>query len=94
MVRTFVKHSDEAEEYPELTELPRTVFDVCRALEPFVERPDEYLRVLRKKLNKLRTAAEQFARDVPHISTHTNFEQAVVSILAVCDTLERLARMD
>jgi hypothetical protein len=94
MVRTFVKHSEEAEEFAELIELPRMVFDVCRALEHLANEPAEYLRTLRKKLRKLRAAAEQFARDVPQISTHTNFQQAVVSILAVCDALDRLARDD
>lgn len=94
MVRTFVKHSDEAEEFPELTELPRMVFDVCRAVEHLVDQPEEYLRILRKKLRKLRAAAEQFAHDAPIASTHTNFQQAVVSMLAVCAALERLAAQD
>lgn len=94
MVRTFVKHSDEAEEFPELTELPRMVFDVCRALEHLTDQPDEYLRILRKKLRKLRAAVEQFAHDAPLASTHTNFEQAIVSIRAATVALEELARVE
>ncbi|MFM7162307.1 MAG: hypothetical protein ACKO3P_18285, partial [Planctomycetaceae bacterium] len=39
MVRTFVKHSPEAEEFPELLELPRAVFDLSRALETRVADP-------------------------------------------------------
>ena len=33
MVRTFVKHSEVVEDFPELMHIVRTVFDTCRALE-------------------------------------------------------------
>lgn len=90
MVRTFVKHSDEAEEFPELVPLPRTVFDLCRAVEHLVNQPDQYLRVLRKKLSRFGQAIEQFAQDVPRISVHTNFQQAVISIRACHRQLREL----
>jgi hypothetical protein len=91
MVRTFVKHSDEAEEFPELLQLARTVFDLCRAVEHLVDRPDEYLRILRKKLTRLKRAVEQFAHDAPLASAHTNFQQAVISIDACHRELLTLA---
>jgi hypothetical protein len=90
MVRTFVKHSDEAEQFPELMQLVRTVFDTARALETRVDDPPGYLRMLRKKVGKLRRASEQFAQDAPQASTHTNFVQAVVSMRAAVDSLSRL----
>ena len=39
MVRTFVKHSDEVDDFPELNEMARTIFDVFRALETQVHDP-------------------------------------------------------
>ncbi|MFV0442970.1 MAG: amidohydrolase [Planctomycetaceae bacterium] len=82
MVRTFVKHCDEAEDFPELMQLPRTVFDLCRAVEHLIDRPEEYLRILKKKLARLRKGVEQFEHDAPLASTHTNFQQAAISIRA------------
>jgi hypothetical protein len=90
MVRTFVKHSDEAEQFPELMQLVRTVFDTARALETRVDDPPGYLRMLQKKLGKLRRASEQFALDAPQASTHTNFVQAVASMRGAVDSLSRL----
>jgi hypothetical protein len=50
MVRTFVKHSPQVEEFPELMEVARVVFDVTRALETRVNDPAAYLQMLRKKI--------------------------------------------
>ncbi len=94
MVRTFVKHSEEVEEFPELMGIVRAVFDTARALETRVEDPDAYLKMLRKKISKLRKAAEQFAVDAPLASGHTNFEQAVVSINACVDRLQAVLDRD
>ncbi len=82
MVRTFVKHSPEVEDFPELMEVVRVVFDTSRALETRVTDPAGYLQMLQKKLGKLRKAAEQFAHDAPRASDHTNFRQAVISLNA------------
>lgn len=90
MVRTFVKHSEEAEQFPELMQVVRTVFDTSRALETRVGDPAGYLRMLQKKLGKLRRASEQFAHDAPQASAHTNFVQAVISLRAAVTELERL----
>jgi hypothetical protein len=82
MVRTFVKHSTEVEDFPELMGIVRAVFDLSRAVEPRVGDPTEYFKMLDKKLPELKRAVEKFAIDAPHASTHTNFAQAVISIRA------------
>jgi len=88
MVRTFVKHAPEAEDFPELMEIARSVFDTSRALEVHVADPTAYLQTLRKKIGKLRQAADKFRNDAPLASTHTNFQQAVISIDACVGDLE------
>ena len=87
MVRTFVKHSEEAEDFPELMGVARSVFDLSMALESRAADEAAFRKMLSKKLPKLRKAAEQFAEDAPAASTHTNFQQAVVSIRAAVETL-------
>lgn len=93
MVRTFVKHSEVVEEFPELMQVVRTVFDVSRALECHVSDPDAYLNMLRKKIGKLRQAADQFRQDAPLASDHTNFRQAVISMDGCVAELEALVKM-
>lgn len=90
MVRTFVKHSEEVENFPELMNIVRTAFDTARALEPKADDPREYLATLRKKLPKLRAAADQFRVDSPHASDHENFRQAVISMDGCVEELERI----
>ncbi len=90
MVRTFIKHSEEVEDFPELMGIVRAVFDSSRALETRVEDPPGYLKMLRKKIGKLRKAVEQFREDAPQASAHTNFQQAVISIAACVDDLQSL----
>lgn len=90
MVRTFIKHSEEAEDYPELMEIVRTVFDASRALETRVADPPAYLQMLRKKFSKLKAATAQFAVDAPRISMHTNFAMAVRSMQICISELDEL----
>ena len=97
VVRAFVRHSDEVEDFPELGEIGRAVFDLSRALETRVDDPPAYFKMLEKKLGKFRTAIEKFAEDAPKASSHTNFAQCVVSIrgcvtgLAAClDEVKRV----
>ncbi len=92
MVRTFIKHSDEVEDYPELNELARTIFDIYRAVETQVDHPVDYFKVVRKKIGKLEAAAIQFQKDAWHASTHTNFQQAGVSALFIVEQLRELLR--
>jgi hypothetical protein len=90
MVRTFVKHSAEIEDFPELMGIVRAVFDLSRAVETRVGEPAEYFKMLDKKLPELRRAVEKFALDAPLASTHTNFAQAVISIRASTEELAGL----
>jgi hypothetical protein len=80
MVRTFIKHSPEVEDFPELMGITRSVFDLCLSVESRIGDPPAYIHQLRKKLPKLKKAAAQFALDAPLASDHTNFKQAVISI--------------
>ena len=93
MVRTFIKHSEEVEDYPELMEIVRTVFDASRALETRVNDPAAYLHMLRKKFSKLKAATEQFAVDAPRISMHTNFAMAVRSMRICIQDLAELLEL-
>ena len=88
MVRTFVKHSTEVEDFPELMAIVRNVFDLCRSVESRVADPRAYVHQLRKKLPKLKAATAQFAHDAPLASDHTNFRQAVISMQACVNDLE------
>lgn len=90
VVRTFVKHCEEVEDFPELMMLVRAVFDTARALETRIDDPAGYLRMLRKKWSKLQSAAQQFRTDALQASTHTNFQQAVISIEACVADLKFL----
>jgi hypothetical protein len=90
MVRTFVKHSPEVEDFPELMDIVRTVFDVSRALEAQLADPAAYLQTLRKKMGKIRAAADKFRVDAPLASAHTNFQQAVISMDACVAELQAI----
>jgi hypothetical protein len=90
MIRTFIKHSDEVEDFPELNEMARTIFDVFRAVETQVNDPAAYFRTVRKKVGKLRSAAEQFEKDAWHASTHTNFQQAAIASKFLGEQLQEL----
>ena len=90
MIRTFVKHSDEVDDFPELNEMARTIFDVFRAVETQVQDPAGYFKTVRKKLGKLKAAAEQFEKDTWHASTHTNFQQAAIAAKFLGEQLSEL----
>jgi hypothetical protein len=92
MVRAFLKHSDEAAEDDELAEVHRELYDYMLALGgPLQEgNADEYLRLARKKLGKLRRATELFCRIQPEVSQHTNFFMAAASLSAAVSEVERL----
>ncbi len=90
MVRTFIKHCEEIDDFPELMGIVRAVFDTARALETRVDDPSGYVKMLQKKIGKLRRATEQFRVDAEAASTHMNFQQAVVSMDACVVELEEL----
>jgi hypothetical protein len=90
MVRTFLKHADEIQDDPDMLDVPRTLYDSIRAVEPAFQRLDwgEYLRRLKGKLPKIRRAAEYFATHFRAFSPHTNYEMASLSLLGVVREME------
>jgi hypothetical protein len=92
MVRTFLKHADEIQDDPDLLDVPRTIFDYCRAVEPSRERGDfkTYLHLIRGKLPRLRRAAELFAREFRRVSDHTNFQMASLSLTGCVRQVEEV----
>jgi hypothetical protein len=85
MVRTFLKHSDEAAEDEELAEVHRGLYDFSLALGDAWKRQDadEYLQIARKKFAKLKGTVERFRELQPEVSTHMNFQMAVQSLNTV-----------
>ncbi len=91
MVRTFLKHSDEAAEDDELAEVHRQLYDILLSLGAPLKANDaeEYLRIVGKKLSRLKNATALFAELQPQISTHTNFQMALRSLqTAVAEIVE------
>ena len=92
MVRTFLKHSEEAEEDVELRDVHRGLYDFMLALgKPLSEDDAEgYFKLGRKKLGKLRKTTELFLEIQPEISEHTNFRMAARSLQAAVDRIATL----
>ena len=92
MVRTFLKHADEIQASEDMLDVPRTLYDTIRAVEPAHLRGDlaDYLRRLKGKLPKLRRAADYFAAHFKEFSPHTNFEMAAASLLGVAKQMEEI----
>jgi cob(I)alamin adenosyltransferase len=92
MVRTFLKHSEEAEEDDELREVHRTLYDYMLALGAPLKSGDhaKYLKQAKKKLKKLRDANALFQEIQPEISSHTNFQMAAASLNLTVDQVGKL----
>ncbi len=92
MVRTFLKHSEEAEEDDELNEVHRTLYDYMLALGGPLKDGDhlKYLKQAKKKLKKLRSATELFLEIQPEISSHTNFQMAAHSLKVSVEQVAQL----
>lgn len=82
MVRTFLKHSDEAAEDDELASVHRDLYDFMLALGPSLDEGDYqgYLKMAKKKLSILKKATELFSEIQPEVSDHTNFRMAARSL--------------
>ena len=78
MVRTFLKHSEEAEEEEDLQKVHRMLYDYMHALGVFWDKRDAegYLDQASRKWNRLRNAKDQFVELQPEVSTHMNFQMA------------------
>jgi hypothetical protein len=92
MVRTFLKHADEIQENEDFLEVPRTIFDYCRAVEAARDRGDlaEFLRRIRDKLYKLRRVADFFAAEFRQVSDHTNYHMAAASLSGCVRQIEEI----
>jgi hypothetical protein len=92
MVRAFLKHSDEAADDEELAGVHRELYDFMLALGGPLKAgdADEYLRLAKKKLRKLKAAAELFERIQPEVSQHTNFQMAAASLKLAVTEITRL----
>ncbi len=96
MVRTFLKHSEEAEEDEELCEVHRELYDYMHTVGPLVSTGDAtgFLKMARKKLRRLRKANDLFQEIQPEISNHTNFQMAAASLRAAVEQVEALLTVD
>lgn len=92
MVRTFLKHSPEAEDDEELREVVRVLYDYNLAVGPAwkEQNAEEYLKLAKKKFSKLRQAAADFAAMQPEVSSHTNFQMAAVSLTAAVNEIGQM----
>lgn len=92
MVRTFLKHSEEAEEDDELRDVHRALYDYMLALGEPLRNGDAtaYLKQANKKLSKLRKATELYLEIQPEISDHTNFQMAAQSLRQAVGEIDRL----
>jgi hypothetical protein len=92
MVRTFLKHSEEAEEIDELREIHRELYDYMLAVGESWKNQDAeaYLKTAHKKYAKLKQITEQFLTEQPEISTHTNFQMAARSLAAAVKEIGEL----
>lgn len=90
MVRTFLKHSEEAEEDDELQEIVRELYDYCLAVGPAWNAGDaeEYLKIASKKLSRVKHAAAHLAEILPEVSAHTNFKMALASLQTALTVIE------
>jgi len=92
MVRTFIKHSDEAVDDEELRDVARELYDFILAVAPAKQAEDDeaYLKMAKKKFAKLRTATQLFVDIQPDVSSHTNFEMAAKSLSLAVDKIGSL----
>jgi cob(I)alamin adenosyltransferase len=89
MIRTFLKHADEAEEDDDLRAIVRDLYDFILAVGPLdeVEDPAVYLKMAKKKLSRIRRATELYEEIQPEVSGHTNFVMAARSLRAAVDRI-------
>lgn len=89
MVRTFLKHAEEAEEDEDLRDIVRDLYDFILAVGPVsdIDDPAKYLKMAKKKLSKLRKATELYEEIQPEVSGHTNFAMAARSLRTAVDRI-------
>ncbi|PHQ34965.1 amidohydrolase [Rhodopirellula bahusiensis] len=94
MIRTFLKHADEAEEDEDLREVVRDLYDFILAVGPVTEETDTkaYMKMAKKKLRRLRGATELYEAIQPEVSGHTNFSMAAKSLRLAVDRIIALVQ--
>lgn len=94
MVRTFLKHADEAEEDEELRGVVRDLYDFILAVGPLneVDDPAAYLKMAKKKLSRLKRATELYEEIQPEVSGHTNFVMAARSLRTAVDRVQAIVQ--
>jgi cob(I)alamin adenosyltransferase len=94
MVRTFIKHSEEAEDDDELAEIHRELYDYMLALGAPWQAGDAaaYLKLARKKFSKLRRVTDKYRELQPEVSTHMNFQMSVRSLDAAVREIETVLK--
>ncbi len=92
MVRTFLKHCDEAEDDEDLREIVRDLYDFILAVGPITEAKDSatYLKTAKKKLRRLQRATKLYLEIQLEVSGHTNFQMAARSLEIAVDQIERI----
>jgi len=92
LVRTFLKHCEEAEEDEELRDVHRALYDFMLALGGPLANNDSqaYLKQAKKKISRLRAATKLFHEIQPEISSHTNFKMAAVSLSTAVKQVDEL----
>jgi hypothetical protein len=96
VVRTFLKHSEEAEEDQELQQVHRGLYDFALALGEAWKSQDapSYLKTARKKLHRLRKATNLFVEIQPDVSGHMNFQMAARSLQSAVAEVEAVLAND
>ncbi|EMI52999.1 amidohydrolase [Rhodopirellula sallentina SM41] len=92
MVRTFLKHCDEAEEDEDMHEIVRDLYDFILAVGPVDDStdPTAYLKMAKKKLRRLSGATQLYEQIQPEVSGHTNFLMAARSLRLAVDKINQL----
>jgi len=92
MVRTFIKHSDEAQEDDDLKEVARDLYDYILAVAPakLAEDNEAFIKMAKKKFTKLRNAADLYDEIQAEVSSHTNFEMANRSLKLVVARIDEI----
>lgn len=92
MVRTFIKHSDEAQDDEDLRDIARDLYDYILAVAPakLAEDDEAYIKMAKKKLTKLRNAAQLYDEIQADVSSHTNFEMANKSLQLVVARIDAI----
>jgi cob(I)alamin adenosyltransferase len=95
MVRTFLKHADESEDDEDLRDIVRDLYDFILAVGPLTEVNDsdaatKYLKTAKKKIRRLKRAAELYEEIQPEVSGHTNFAMAARSLRLAVNEIESI----